>query len=409
MTNPFIFSSPSSQDSFTPPKNNAGRMCSKCSKRASFGMCTDRKPSRCATHKKNDMISFDSRRCVSCKKRPSYAEPNERIPTHCIEHKADHMVALDSRRCQNEQCSKRPTYGFAKSPTHCFIHRQPEMIALDTRKCHVPGCTHRARYGCQDDMARGKPVACLLHRAPDMLNCTKQGCNFPGCLKFPCYGKEGQSAKYCSEHKQEGMMNVKVKPCGTPNCPSVAHRPIYRGHCSRCFSFLFPEAVSTKKYRSKELSVVDFLRRHVNVPMAQAPSYNQAVQGGCSKYRPDILYESLTHSVIVEIDEHQHDQYDDMCESKRLVSIWQDLAFRPLIVIRFNPDAYIDPRGVRVPSCFSYDKVRGSYVSTRKEKEWNERLSSLNRTIASAISCIPEKSITEIRLFYDEQPEMAVF
>ncbi len=42
---------------------------------------------------------------------------------------------------------------------------------------------------------------------------------------------------------------------------------------------------------------------------------------GCSKKRPDIYFELERHCVIVEVDEHQHNAYEDSCECSRINEI----------------------------------------------------------------------------------------
>ena len=59
---------------------------------------------------------------------------------------------------------------------------------------------------------------------------------------------------------------------------------------------------------------------------------------GCSKKRPDIYFELDKHCVIVEIDEHQHNTYDDICECARLNEIINGIGGKSVIVIRYNPD-----------------------------------------------------------------------
>jgi hypothetical protein len=59
---------------------------------------------------------------------------------------------------------------------------------------------------------------------------------------------------------------------------------------------------------------------------------------GCSKRRPDIYYELLKHCVIIEIDENQHNTYEDSCECARLNEIVNGIGGKSVIVIRYNPD-----------------------------------------------------------------------
>jgi hypothetical protein len=59
---------------------------------------------------------------------------------------------------------------------------------------------------------------------------------------------------------------------------------------------------------------------------------------GCSKKRPDIYFELDKHCVIVEVDEHQHNTYEDSCECARLNEIVNGIGGKSVIIIRYNPD-----------------------------------------------------------------------
>jgi hypothetical protein len=59
---------------------------------------------------------------------------------------------------------------------------------------------------------------------------------------------------------------------------------------------------------------------------------------GCSKKRPDIYFELDRHCVIVEIDEHQHNTYEDSCECSRINEIVNGIGGKSVIIIRYNPD-----------------------------------------------------------------------
>jgi hypothetical protein len=59
---------------------------------------------------------------------------------------------------------------------------------------------------------------------------------------------------------------------------------------------------------------------------------------GCSKKRPDIYFELFYHCVIVEIDEHQHNTYEDSCECSRINEIVNGIGGKSVIIIRYNPD-----------------------------------------------------------------------
>ncbi len=58
---------------------------------------------------------------------------------------------------------------------------------------------------------------------------------------------------------------------------------------------------------------------------------------GCSLKRPDVYFDLATHCIIVEIDEHQHNSREDICECARLNEIVNGIGGRPVIIIRYNP------------------------------------------------------------------------
>ena len=64
-----------------------------------------------------------------------------------------------------------------------------------------------------------------------------------------------------------------------------------------------------------------------------------------------------SHIIIIEIDENAHTDYDCSCENKRLMEISQDLGFRPIVFIRFNPDDYVDKDGNNIKSCWKLNRT----------------------------------------------------
>jgi hypothetical protein len=52
----------------------------------------------------------------------------------------------------------------------------------------------------------------------------------------------------------------------------------------------------------------------------------------------------IGHAIVIEVDENQHKKYDTSCENKRLMELSQDIFHKPLILICFNPDNYIDKK-----------------------------------------------------------------
>ncbi|MCP4270094.1 MAG: hypothetical protein GY777_31720, partial [Candidatus Brocadiaceae bacterium] len=97
-----------------------------------------------------------------------------------------------------------------------------------------------------------------------------------------------------------------------------------------------------RRYRTNENTVVAFLKeKFPNVTW----KYDERVENGCSRRRPDLFLDLGSHIVIVEVDENSHVGYDPTCEEKRLGEIWEDVFHRKIVFIRFNTDGYKNEDG----------------------------------------------------------------
>jgi len=173
----------------------------------------------------------------------------------------------------------------------------------------------------------------------------------------------------------------------------------YDGYCLFCYINLFPDKPVTRNYKTKEYSVVEFVKN-------KYPAYNwiadKKISDGCSKRRPDLLLDLGYQVVIVEVDENQHIDYDCSCENKRIMELSQDVGHRPIVFIRFNPDEYIvDSK--KVTSCWGINKNGICAVKKSKQTEWANRLNSLEEQIEywSNPSNRTNKTIEVVQLFYD--------
>jgi hypothetical protein len=108
----------------------------------------------------------------------------------------------------------------------------------------------------------------------------------------------------------------------------------------------------------------------------------------CSYRHRDFLFELFTHTLIVECDENDHRDYSTTCEIAKLNSTFTDLADRPMILIRFNPDKCKESG----KSCFDKDAklIKG---------EWNRRINILKKELIKAMKNIPDDLITIKKLF----------
>jgi hypothetical protein len=80
----------------------------------------------------------------------------------------------------------------------------------------------------------------------------------------------------------------------------------------------------------------------------------------------------------------------------------QDLGHRPIVFIRFNPDAFKKNNTV-ISSCWGYHNSGVCKVKKSKQIEWEQRLNTLEEQLRYWIN--PEnttnKTVETVQLFYD--------
>ena len=367
--------------------------CLKCSKRPTFNIESAKKALYCFEHKEPSMVDVVNPRCLKCSKHPSYNSEGEKKALYCFEHKEPGMVNVVSPRCL--KCSKHPSYNSEgeKKALYCFEHKEPGMVDIKSRRCLK--CLKQPHF---NNEGKTKGLYCFEHKEPDMVDVVSPRCL--KCPKQPYFNNEGEKkGRYCFEHKEPGMVDVVNARCATPGCIVQISNKKYHGHCLRCFVHLFPDEPAACNYKTKERAVDDFLS--FAFP-DKTIVFDKPIFGGCSKRRPDAIFDVGTHVIVQETDENQHEVYDCSCENKRICELWQDIGHRPLVFIRFNPDDYFDISGKHVTSCWGIDGRGMAAIKKSKNAEWAQRLNCLRDHIAYWLGITPEKSIEIIQLFYDE-------
>ena len=190
------------------------------------------------------------------------------------------------------------------------------------------------------------------------------------------------------------MVDVVSKRCKSSWCYTSVKQK-YDGYCLYCYVNLFPGKPVSRNYKTKEYSVVEFIKGKFNFNWIA----DKIINGGCSRRRPDLLLDLMTHVIIIEIDENQHVMYDCSCENKRIMELSQDLGHRPIVFIRFNPDEYFTDK--TITSCWGQDKHGICVVKKSKVKEWEHRLAMLEQTVQYWIKYQSEKTVEVVELFYD--------
>lgn len=213
-----------------------------------------------------------------------------------------------------------------------------------------------------------------------------------GTRRYIC--KECQGNGIC-EHSVQKQACIICKPENAcKNCLSIQVTKTSRfyPYCFRCFCVLNPDADIPRKYKLKEHYLRDFLvEQFKNTELI----FDKKVDGGCSRYRPDVRIECFTHTIVIECDENQHKAGQYSCEDKRIMTIFDDLGKRPLVVIRFNPDSYKGNKG-----CFSLTPKTQQLQLVKTE--WLKRTCKLKEIVEKYIANSPEKEVTYEYMFYDQ-------
>jgi len=189
--------------------------------------------------------------------------------------------------------------------------------------------------------------------------------------------------------------------CISDFCETSARKNHHEGYCLQCYIQNFPDAIIVKNYKTKEKSVTDFVKQQFSMYIWRC---DKKVTNGFSKHRPDMLGDFNEYIIIIEIDEHKHQSYDNISEKKRLMKISEDLNHRPIVFIRFNPDAY-KLNGKTISSCWGYNDNYIMVVKADKLDEWNKRLNTLKDEIFYWSTHKPEQMIHIVHLFYDDVDE----
>jgi len=251
-------------------------------------------------------------------KRPTFNLSTETKALYCSQHKKENMVDIINKRCVHENCTKQPHFNFSceKKAAYCFEHKKLNMLDVSKNTCQHQKCKELALFGEINKRAQ----YCLLHKQSNMVNFILENkCSILDCDNEYCHIIE--TDKYCNTH-----------------IPSEKYCMIIKRLCRYCdikeeSTFVCKDC--KKIQNKKEWAIVRHLRKTIDTSF----EYNSSkMLQGCSKKRPDVYFDLVTHCVIVEIDEHQHNTYEDTCECARINEIVNGIGGKPIIIIRYNPD-----------------------------------------------------------------------
>ncbi len=381
-----------------------------CDKCASFNTYKEgeKKPEYCGIHKKEGMINIKSLRYIckhdGCTSVANFNYENETTRIYCSKHKVVGMIDIVNPYCIHPNCKTHPSYNKEgeKRALYCIKHKTEDMVDLVSIQCYNESCTTQARFNYKGETS-GK--YCSKHKLDDMVNILDHTCQDTTCRKLASFNYiNTRKPLYCALHKKIDMVNVIEPVCKTPYCTTQVKYNKYEGYCIRCFMYMFPDRPVSKRYKTKERSIVEYIKQEFQ---NYSWIFDKPTDIGCSKKRPDIFLDMGTHIIIIEVDEGQHKRYDTMCENKRMMEISTDYNHRPITFIRFNPDCYTDSCGKQIPSCWGINGEGHCTIKDTKKKDWDNRLLILKYTIQTCIDTPTTKTIDIIHLFYDNYSEIS--
>ncbi|KAI9151148.1 hypothetical protein H9P43_009763 [Blastocladiella emersonii ATCC 22665] len=227
------------------------------------------------------------------------------------------------------------------------------------------------------------------------------------CSDPTCGG--GQSL--CQEHGKDKYNCALCR--GAPICRNHGNGCDRGGHeafdwyCGWCFRKTDKVRAGRAWRGAKERFVASAVYRHV---AARYPGmvviHDEPVERGRCIRRPDLLFLADRFRLIVEIDEHAHNAYDQEDEMLRVLEI-QDALGLPTIVLRINVDGFRRASGESVKSPFHSRDLDAHGLPILREgsaaaADWSARIERLLARIDAILTAnAPHDSVTVEWLNYD--------
>ena len=368
----------------------------KCEHNKYSFQCKDCKGSSICKHNKSKYVCKECNGLSICE--------HARIRQNCIECKGASICDHNKRRTRCKECGGGSICSHNKIKSRCVLCEGSEMCSHNRRREYCTECD--GNQICPHKIRKDRCIDCggsqICGHEKERANCVEcHGHNI--CehdkIRYQCVDCEG--GRICPHKKRKSH----CKQCdGSALCKSewceTTGNAKYEGHCLNCFIHLFPDKPNSKNYKTKEKAVVDYILEQFPLEKYSWIT-DKRVKDGCSKRRPDLLLDLGYQVIIIEVDEHQHNDYDCTCENKRLMELSQDVYHRPIVFIRFNPDEYVD-KSKKVTSCWGVNKLGICALKKTKLKEWVTRLETLKNQIEywSTPENMTDKTIQIIQLFY---------
>ena len=293
----------------------------------------------CNAHKPMDYVDIVSKRCTydGCNIKPVYGKLGDagKNATYCNAHKPVDYVDVVHKRCMYDGCKSRPSYGklgdAGKNATYCNAHKPVDYVNVVSKRCIYNNCETRPNYG----LLFGNKIHCSRHKKLNEYKFNNPTCETLDCKERPFYTDNVKInyPKRCDIHKLCNDINIVEKKC--VNCGLM----FYLNKISLCNDC--NEYINSNVNVRKEI----IIKEHLQDKFILYDIHDKIPSNSCYKYRPDFVWDFVSHICILEVDENQHNTYQCECEQSRMINITQDFGGIPVVWIRFNPDRYIGDNG----------------------------------------------------------------
>ena len=185
--------------------------------------------------------------------------------------------------------------------------------------------------------------------------------------------------------------NKKEHKCKNQNCENYI---AYCDLCLKCFEIEYGKR-KLRCYIKETIVINEILKKFEDKNYKWYK--NKCFES--TKKRIDLQLELEDKIILIEIDEYKHSSYNKEEEEKRTTEIINNKQ-KKILLIRFNPDEYINEDGILTGSCW-----RGKNIKKNKINEWNERLKKLFETIFECINMNMEEIDYKIIYLFYNQPK----
>jgi hypothetical protein len=342
-------------------------------------------------------------RCAECG--GSQICQHKKEKRYCKDCKGSGICEHNINKTHCKECGGSQICKHKKNKTHCkecggSAYCEHDKIKVKCKICKGGSiCDHnKIKYTCKEcggsRICKHKKDKSYCKECGGSAFCEhnkiKKRCKECGGSAFCEHDKRKEHCKECGfcNHDKRKVRCIICSPhiaCNNCKLEIMSQYKKYKPYCFKCYCVLNPDIEIPRRYKTKEcLLAKELTEMNLGIDFIQ----DKKIDGGCSRRRPDFLFDLFTHTLIVECDENGHKDYNTTCEISKLNDTFTDLADRPMILIRFNPDK-CEETG---KSCFDKEC---RLIKT----EWNKRIKVLKKEIQNAIKNIPDELVIVKYLF----------